>query len=62
MAAIGPVQVYEWETAQGPLFKVQLGPFMSSVGADEALDAVRAEGYAKAILETARIEQVAVHH
>lgn len=62
LAAIGPVQVYEWETANGPLYKVQLGPFISLVGADEALDAVRAEGYKKAVLETARIEQVAVRY
>jgi rare lipoprotein A len=62
LSAIGPVQVYEWETANGPLFKVQLGPFTSSIGAEEALEAVQAEGYKKAVLETARIEQVAVRY
>ena len=62
LSAIGPVQVYEWETANGPLYKVQLGPFMSSVGAEEALDAVRGQGFVKAKLQTAKIEQVAYHH
>jgi rare lipoprotein A len=60
LSAIGPIQVYEWEAADGPLYKVQMGPFVSSVGADDALAAVQAEGYNKAILEDARIEQVAI--
>jgi rare lipoprotein A len=60
LSAIGPVQVYEWEAADGPLYRVQMGPFVSSVGADDALTAVQAEGYNKAILEDARVEQVAV--
>jgi rare lipoprotein A len=59
LSAIGPVQVYEWQTADGPLYKVQLGPFSSSVGAEDALDAVRGQGFRKAKLQTARIEQVA---
>jgi rare lipoprotein A len=59
LSAIGPVQVYEWESANGPLYKVQMGPFLSSIGAEDALTAVRAEGYSKAMLENARIEQVA---
>jgi rare lipoprotein A len=62
LSAIAPVQVYEWQSANGPLFKVQMGPFTSAIGADEALDAVKAEGYKKALLETARIEQVAVRY
>jgi rare lipoprotein A len=62
LSAIGPVQVYEWETAGGPVYKVQLGPFRSEVGAEDALDAVREQGYRKAKLETARIEQVAQKH
>jgi cell division protein FtsN len=59
LSTIGPVQVYEWDSANGPLYKVQMGPFLSSIGADDALTAVRAEGYNKALLENARIEQVA---
>jgi rare lipoprotein A len=59
LSAIGPVQVYEWQTAQGPLFKVQLGPFRSEIGAGDALEAVREQGYRKAKLAAARIEQVA---
>jgi rare lipoprotein A len=59
LSAIGPVQVFEWQTADGPLYKVQLGPFLSSVGAEDALAAVRGQGFRKAKLQTARIEQVA---
>jgi rare lipoprotein A len=59
LSAIGQVQVYEWETATGPIYKVQMGPFSSAVGAEEALGAVQAEGYNDAVLEFARIEQVA---
>jgi rare lipoprotein A len=59
LAPIGPVQVYEWESAEGPIYKVQLGPFHSEIGASEALDAVREQGYRKAKLQTTRIEQVA---
>jgi rare lipoprotein A len=62
LSAIGPVQVYEWDSANGPLYKVQMGPFTSSIGAEDALKAVKAEGYRKALLETARIEQVAVRY
>jgi rare lipoprotein A len=62
LSAIAPVQVYEWDTAQGPLYKVQLGPFRSDVGAEDALDAVRGQGYRKARLVAARIEQVAVKY
>jgi rare lipoprotein A len=61
LAAIGPVQVYEWPTADGPLYKVQLGPFVSDIGASDALRAVQDEGYPKAVLQTARIEQVAAN-
>ena len=62
LSAIGPVQVYEWQSADGPIYKVQLGPFMSAIGADDALDAVRGQGYAKARLQTARIEQVSYNN
>jgi rare lipoprotein A len=62
LSAIGPVQVYEWESPNGPLYKVQMGPFTSSIGAKDALEAVKSEGYRKAILESARIEQVAVRY
>jgi rare lipoprotein A len=62
LSAIGPVQVYEWQTADGPLYKVQLGPFLSSIGAEDALDAVRGQGYGKAKLQTARIEQVSYNN
>lgn len=62
LSAIGPVQVYEWQTADGPLYKVQLGPFLSSIGAEDALDAVRGQGFRKAKLQTARIEQVSYNN
>jgi rare lipoprotein A len=62
LSAIGPVQVYEWESAEGPLFKVQMGPFHSRVGASDALNAVQAQGYDRAKLEAATIEQVAYNH
>jgi rare lipoprotein A len=62
LSAIGPVQVYEWQTADGPLYKVQLGPFLSVIGAEDALDDVRGQGYRKAALATARIEQVSYNN
>jgi rare lipoprotein A len=62
LSAIGPVQVYEWQSADGPIYKVQLGPFVSEIGAADALEAVRGQGYRKAALQTARIEQVAFNH
>lgn len=61
LSAIGPVQVYEWSTADGPLYKVQLGPFISDIGATDALQAVQDQGYPRAVLQTARIEQVAAN-
>jgi rare lipoprotein A len=62
LSSIGPVQVFEWESDRGPIYKVQLGPFRSDIGAEDALEAVRNLGYSKAVLETARIEQVAYQH
>lgn len=61
LSAIGPVQVYEWSTADGPLYKVQLGPFVSEIGASDALQAVQEQGYPKAKLQSARVEQVAAN-
>jgi rare lipoprotein A len=59
LASIGPIQVYEWESGDGPVYKVQMGPFRSAIGAEDALVAIREEGFKKAKLTTARIEQVA---
>jgi rare lipoprotein A len=59
LSAIGPVQVYEWDTIEGPVYKVQLGPFKSFIGAEDALALVRAEGYGKAKLQSVQVEQVA---
>jgi rare lipoprotein A len=59
LASIGPIQVYEWESGDGPIYKVQMGPFRSVIGAEDALVAIREEGFKKAKLTTARIEQVA---
>jgi rare lipoprotein A len=56
LSSIGPVQIFEVE---GPQYRVQLGPFRSAIGADEALEAVQAEGFPKAILADVRIEDVA---
>ena len=62
LSAIGPVQVYEWQTNDGALYKVQMGPFMSDVGARNALAAVHEQGYGQALLENTRVEQVAFKH
>jgi rare lipoprotein A len=62
LSAIGPVQVYEWQTEEGPVYKVQMGPFLSKIGARDALLAVKLEGYSKAFLEATRIEEVAIKH
>jgi rare lipoprotein A len=61
LSSIAPVQVYEWSTSDGPLYKVQLGPFISDIGASDALQAVQDQGYSKAVLQSARIEQVAAN-
>ena len=62
LSAIGPVQVYKWQTNDGALYKVQMGPFMSDVGARNALAAVHEQGYGQALLENTRVEQVAFKH
>ncbi len=62
LSNIGPVQVYEWDSAEGPVFKVQMGPFRSEIGAREALNSVRDAGYQNAQMKTTRIEQVAYMH
>jgi rare lipoprotein A len=59
LSNIGPVQVYEWQSAEGPVYKVQMGPFRSDIGAENALSAVRDAGYSRAKLKATRIEQVA---
>jgi rare lipoprotein A len=61
LSAIGTVQVYEWQTNAGPLYKVQMGPF-SGAQAREALSSVQSEGYEQAILEAVRIESVSYQH
>lgn len=62
LSSIGPIQVYEWDTADGPVYKVQMGPFKSEIGAADALEAVQAEGFERAKLQTARIEQASYQH
>jgi rare lipoprotein A len=62
LSNIGPIQVYEWDTAEGPVFKVQMGPFRSEVGAGDALEAVQSAGFVQAKLQIARIEQAAYQH
>jgi rare lipoprotein A len=62
LSRIGPIQVYEWDTADGPVYKVQMGPFRSAIGAKDALSAVRDEGFDSAKMQTARIEQAAYQH
>jgi rare lipoprotein A len=57
LANISPIQVYEWETANGSVYKVQMGPFRSEIGAKDALQAARAEGFNAARLQAAQIEQ-----
>jgi rare lipoprotein A len=62
LSSIGPIQVYEWDTANGAVYKVQMGPFRSEIGAKDALSAVRNEGFDAAKLKAARIEQAAYQH
>jgi rare lipoprotein A len=59
LGLIGPVQVYEWDSVEGPIYKVQVGPFKSDIGAQEALQAVKSEGYNKAKITKVQIEDVA---
>ncbi len=59
LSAYGAVQVYEIDGDEGVLYKVQMGPFLSRIGAQDALDAVRQAGFPEANLSKTRIEQVA---
>lgn len=58
LANIGPLQVFEVMGEQGLAYRVQMGPFVSAIGAQDALNAVRNEGFATARLAQTRIEQV----
>ena len=57
----GAVQVYELDSDEGATYKVQMGPFLSSIGAQDALDAVRQAGFPGASLSKTRIEQVSAN-
>jgi rare lipoprotein A len=56
---IAPVQVYEMDSANGLVYRVQLGPFLSSISAKQALSAARQQGFPDVRLTQAQIEQVA---
>ena len=58
LSSYGAVQVFQVAGAEDALYQVQLGPFLSGVGAQDALDAVRQAGFPEAILSKTRIEQV----
>jgi rare lipoprotein A len=62
LEGVGPVQVYEWQSAQGPLYKVQIGPFKSEISAEAALEDAVARGYDKARVAKVNIEQVAANY
>ncbi len=57
----GAVQVYEYAGDDSAIYKVQMGPFLSSIGAQDALDAVRQAGFPDARLSKTRIEQVSAN-
>lgn len=61
LSGTGPVQVYEIDQDGNPVYRVQLGPFMSSIGAEDALSEVRGSGFPEAQLFSADIEQVAAN-
>jgi rare lipoprotein A len=58
LAEIAPVQVYEIDQNGQALYRVQLGPFLSTIGANDALEAAQSEGFPNAVLFEADIEQV----
>ncbi len=58
LSDFGAVQVYEIDGDEGASYKVQMGPFLSSIGAQDALDAVHQAGFPDASLSKTRIEQV----
>jgi rare lipoprotein A len=59
LALIGSVQVYEWDSVEGHVYRVQVGPYKSNIAANDALEAVKAEGFDKAKLSHVQIEDVA---
>ena len=61
LSEFGPVQVYEYEADGGVVYKVQMGPFLSTIGAQDTLNAVRQAGFPDASLSRTRIEQVAAN-
>jgi rare lipoprotein A len=56
---IAPVQVYEVDSDNGLVYRVQLGPFLSNISAKQAMSAARQQGYSKVRLSRAEIAEVA---
>jgi rare lipoprotein A len=61
LSSVAPVQVYEIDQNGTPVYRVQLGPFLSSISANDALEAAQAEGFTNAVLFEADIEQVSAN-
>jgi rare lipoprotein A len=59
LADIAPVQVYEMDSANGLVYRVQLGPFQSGISAKQAMSAARQQGFSSVRMTQAQIEQVA---
>jgi rare lipoprotein A len=59
LTEIAPVQVYEIDTPAGLAYRVRLGPFQSKISAKQAMAGARQQGFSKARLTQAQIEQVA---
>lgn len=59
LANIGQVQVLAADAGGYEVYRLQMGPFISAIGAQDALNSVRAAGFADAGLSRVRVEQVA---
>jgi rare lipoprotein A len=56
VADFGPAQLIEHSGANGTVYRVQLGPFRSSLGAEDVVAQLRAEGFPDAVLAKPRID------
>ncbi len=59
LADVAPVQVYELSGNDGLSYRVQLGPFLSTISARQALASAKQLGYGQARVNRAEIQQVA---
>jgi rare lipoprotein A len=56
VASLGPAQLIERNGSNGTVYRVQLGPFRSSLGAEDVLQQLRADGFPEAVLAKPKLD------